>query len=64
MKTNRLKTIGVKAALGFVITAGALLASNCAYTETMNQRNAEGQYLQEQLSAEQARGSRLSSQTP
>lgn len=60
MKANLLR----KLAVALLIAAGALLASNCAYHETMQHRNAEGHYLQEQLSAEQARGARLSSQRP
>ena len=45
--------------LAFLISAGGLLVSNCAYQEVMDQRNAEERALQQQLHAEQARGAEL-----
>lgn len=44
--------------LGCICIPGVL--ASCAYTETMNQRNAEGQQLQKDLSYEIERGRRLS----
>ena len=56
---NSTRSVVTRLFLGLVIAAGALLASSCAYQETMKQRNAEEQYLQQQLQAEQARAKTL-----
>ena len=40
--------------------ATSSLLSSCAYTETMNEREAEGQRLQKELGYEIERGRRLS----
>jgi len=48
----------------FLLTAGAIaigaLLSSCAYTETMNEREVEGQGLQKDLNYEIEKGNRLS----
>ena len=44
--------------LGCICIPGIL--ASCAYTETMNQREAEGQQLQKELNYEIERNSRLS----
>ena len=43
---------------GTILTSGLL--GSCAYTETMNERNAEGARLQHELGNEIQRGHRLS----
>jgi len=47
-----------------LLTAGAIatgaLLSSCAYTETMNEREVEGQGLQRDLNYEIEKGNRLS----
>jgi len=42
----------------FLAAAGSVLTS-CAYTETMNQREAEGQFLQQELQKELVKGRKL-----
>jgi len=44
----------------FLVLGMSGFLSSCAYTETMNERNAEGQRLQKELDFETERGRRLS----
>lgn len=56
------KTKRIVASLSCLVCAAATsgLLNSCAYTETMNQREAEGQRLQKELGYEIERGRRLS----
>lgn len=64
MKSDNQKTklSRTAAILSCIVCAAATcgLFNSCAYTETMNQREAEGQRLQKELGYEIERGRRLS----
>ncbi len=60
----RKNTIGARLTAAILLVLGTLasggLFSSCAYTETMREREVEGQILQGELNYEIERGNRLS----